>query len=706
MSKRIAAVLCILAIVFALSANADATWECPACHRRVQTILGDICPYCGAQRHIHTWREASCTEPKTCTECGATEGEALGHQWDEGRVIKTATCQETGETFRTCKTCGFIEDETIPRDPDNHVGGIEVKGKQDATCTTDGYTGDTYCKACGEVISSGSVIKATGHQWDEGRIIKEVTCYEDGEMLHACIACGSAQIEKIPKDSSKHVGGTEVRGQVDATCTSVGYTGDAYCKGCGGLISKGNAIPALGHSWQEATYTAPKTCKRCGVTEGEPLELSVEIGDTVTFGHYPQTESGKDNTPIEWLVLDVQGSRALLLSKYGLDAKPYNTKDVNITWEQCSLRKWLNNEFLNAAFSATEQKAILLTAVDNSKSQGYSEWDISGGNNTQDKVFLLSYAEANRYLGVTGEDSNNKQSRVKPTDYAKNAGAWTKDAYKTADGDDAGFWWLRSPGSDQCRAARVRYDGSLGWRSVFIDYGCTRPALWVDLESDEYEFATTDSVGATVETTDSEDYQHNQSATVGDILTFGRYPQTASGTDSTPIEWIVLDVEGSKALLLSKYGLDEKPYNTEEIEITWEQCSMRKWLNGEFLNQAFSSEERSKIIRVKISNPDNPSFDTEGGSDTDDQVFLLSIDEAKKYFATGDARKTKSTAYAKINGVWTNDSGYCFWWLRSPGYDQSLAAYVDSDGGVYVFGYSVSNDYYAVRPAFWLNLES
>ncbi len=95
---------------------------------------------------------------------------------------------------------------------------------------------------------------------------------------------------------------------------------------------------------------------------------------------------------------DRKENKALLLSKYGLDAKPYNAEEGDATWEKCSLRSWLNGEFLQSAFSADEQTAILTTAVDNSNSQGLhnSRWDEDGGNNTQDQIFLLSYAEANR----------------------------------------------------------------------------------------------------------------------------------------------------------------------------------------------------------------------------------------------------------------------------------------------------------------------
>lgn len=206
------------------------------------------------------------------------------------------------------------------------------------------------------------------------------------------------------------------------------------------------------------------------------------VGNYVTFGRYPQTKAGKDKTPIEWLVLARDGNKALLISRYGLDAQPYNKDNTSVTWETCTLRTWLNGMFYNKAFSSAEQAAILTTNVDNSKSQCYSGWNTSGGNNTQDKVFLLSYAEASKYFGVTYNSSNTK-SRVAPTAYAIAQGAGKNSSYKTADGIDAGWWWLRSPGAYQSSAAGVRTGGSLFFNDVNYDSGSVRPALWVNIEA-------------------------------------------------------------------------------------------------------------------------------------------------------------------------------------------------------------------------------
>lgn len=207
------------------------------------------------------------------------------------------------------------------------------------------------------------------------------------------------------------------------------------------------------------------------------------VGNYVSFGTYPQTKAGNDATPIEWLVLVRDGNKALLISRYGLDAQRYNKDTTSVTWETCTLRTWLNGTFYNKAFSSAEQAAILTTNVDNSKNQCYSGWSTNGWKNTQDKVFLLSYAEANKYFGVTYYNSSNTKSRVAPTAYAIAQGAWTSYSNKTTDSTYAGWWWLRSPGTYQDYAAIVYFVGSLDFNYVDSDSGSVRPALWVNLES-------------------------------------------------------------------------------------------------------------------------------------------------------------------------------------------------------------------------------
>ena len=158
--------------------------------------------------------------------------------------------------------------------------------------------------------------------------------------------------------------------------------------------------------------------------------------------------------------------------------------------------------------------------------------------------------------------------------------------------------------------------------------------------------------------------------------------------------------------------LDCKPYNTSYTDVTcytdvtWETCTLRKWLNSDFINAAFSADERTMIPTVTVSADKNPDYITNPGNATQDQVFLLSITEVNKYFSSYSARQCKPTDYAVANGAWENDSGNCWWWLRSPGNTQDRAAYVLLDGDVNENGFKVFHDSNAVRPALWIDLNS
>ncbi len=440
------------------------------------------------------------------------------------------------------------------------------------------------------------------------------------------------------------------------------------------------------------------------------------IGSYVTFGHYPQTAEGNDNTPIEWLVLDVQDGKALLLSRYGLDAQPYNTSDTDTSWEKCSLRTWLNGTFMNRAFTAREQAGIPVTMVDNGASQGNYRWSV-GGKNTEDRLFLLSCAEAEEYLGVTWEDTDNTKSRVQPSAYAALAGARTNAIYQTAEKAAAGWWWLRSPGRILNRTAVVDIDGSLLDAGVTERSICVRPALWVDLNAlgikEEAEDGTDFPAGAVSD-------PQGAPLSIGGTVTFGHYPQTASGNDSTPIEWVVLDMKDGKALLLSRYGLDVQPYNTEFANVTWEKCSLRTWLNGTFLNKAFTVREQTGIVLTKVDNGAGQGYSgwrTSGGNDTEDRIFLLSYEEANRYLGvTYRGRdhmepRAAPTAYAMMAGAYTSSSNNTaegaaagWWWLRSPGDRQYIAADVHTDGSLNYNSVSIVSG--SVRPALWVDLES
>ena len=203
-----------------------------------------------------------------------------------------------------------------------------------------------------------------------------------------------------------------------------------------------------------------------------------------------------------------------------------------------------------------------------------------------------------------------------------------------------------------------------------------------------------------------------KSAQVGDIVVFGTYEQDNSvNNGKEEIEWIVLDKQDGRILVISRYILDCQKYNTSRSDVTWETCSLRAWLNDSFLNAAFTSEEQAKIQSTTISADKNPQFKTRAGNSTKDKVFLLSIAEAGKYFPSDAKRMCGATTYALSRGLETKAEYHtpdgklsCWWWLRSPGEDQHSAANVFRDG---LFDYEGDNvDYTAdgVRPVMWIKV--
>jgi hypothetical protein len=160
------------------------------------------------------------------------------------------------------------------------------------------------------------------------------------------------------------------------------------------------------------------------------------------------------------------------------------------------------------------------------------------------------------------------------------------------------------------------------------------------------------------------------------------------------IQWDVLANMDDKALLISQEVILRKKYHERNENITWENCTLRKWLNSDFLREAFGERQQSMFNEGSLKNAENQNYGTDGGNSTRDKVFLLSIDVARKYF------KDDTSRIAKFQGK------EAWWWLRSPGYDSLFAAGVYSDGSVLAHGNRVHLAHGGVRPAFWLNLDS
>ena len=218
-----------------------------------------------------------------------------------------------------------------------------------------------------------------------------------------------------------------------------------------------------------------------------------------------------------------------------------------------------------------------------------------------------------------------------------------------------------------------------------------------------------------------------------DNIYFGTYQQSSDGSggyNTNPIKWRVLENANGQLFLLSDQNLDVFQYHTDSESVTWEKSTMRSWLNGysaeqntggssgidytsdNFIGTAFSEKEQKAIADTTVVNDDNPTYGTEGGENTNDKIFLLSIAEAQNssYFADDNSRIATNTAYVadggKIDGGMSVVGEADYWWLRSPGNDAYDAAYVYYDGGVSSRGRDVSYGSAAVRPAFNLNLNS
>ena len=171
---------------------------------------------------------------------------------------------------------------------------------------------------------------------------------------------------------------------------------------------------------------------------------------------------------------------------------------------------------------------------------------------------------------------------------------------------------------------------------------------------------------------------------------FGNYEQ---GSGIQPIEWLVLEENEESCLLISRYTLEELRYHGRKEPVTWETSGLRAWLNSEFLDLAFSPEEQSAILVTEVDNSlGNPIFDTDGGNNTEDRVFLLSREEVKTYFPSEGERLCEPTLHSKRASL----AGYSHWWTRSPGSKPYYADYINYRGAV--ISQNVDNKFTAIRP--------
>ncbi len=197
---------------------------------------------------------------------------------------------------------------------------------------------------------------------------------------------------------------------------------------------------------------------------------------------------------------------------------------------------------------------------------------------------------------------------------------------------------------------------------------------------------------------------------VGDLLTFGKYEQDSYLRNGEEvIEWLVLSVQNDKALLISKYALENMAFEETNDTSTWEICSLRTWLNQDFYQSAFTDTEKNSIMDTEVEAYTNPKYEGSSGNNTIDKLFLLSISEAEQYFINPDSRRclaTNNVIHKSGGGHATDLDGNCWWWLRTMGINTANAAGVSMDGQVYYGGNSIHNTEICVRPAMWIDLST
>ena len=288
------------------------TFTCTTC----QSTKTEEIPATGKHENteVRNVKEATCAEEgytgdTYCKDCGTklSTGEKIAkkeHTWDSGKVTQEASCTKTGIKIYTCTICQSTRTEEIPAT--GHVNKITKFAKK-ATCKSEGYTGDIYCKDCGELLEEGDILPKEEHVWDEGKITQQPGCTKSGERTYTCTTCQTTKTEEIPATGHAN---KITKFAKKATCKIEGYTGDIYCQDCGELLEEGNVLPQEAHIWDEGKITKQPTssaagvrtytCKNCGTTKTEsiarlqPKKLTPGkvIKDKATNGVYKVLKDG------------------------------------------------------------------------------------------------------------------------------------------------------------------------------------------------------------------------------------------------------------------------------------------------------------------------------------------------------------------------------------------------------------------------------
>ncbi len=442
-----------------------------------------------------------------------------------------------------------------------------------------------------------------------------------------------------------------------------------YITGTGSVDATGYVkenYPALYELYKDGKIGLTGEGKRDTIVLGSyELEYGVESGKK-----YPKTEK----MPLEWEVLEysADGTKALVISKYIICHRVFDKS--KLTWEESSLRKWLNSNFYKKAFSEKEQAVIILSNIKH-------EDEFLKGNDTSDRIFILSKNDAIKYF-------SDDYDRIGYFYDGVIEGWWlrednrSKDAYSDWDQED----WEENYNSDDHPA--VTNDGQLRSNDAEIDMDFigVRPSFWITL---------TDEI---VKANDLSILKNTDPSVEKAYVVLG-----STGSEKTPLEWEILDYDenNKKALLITRYVVDELQYNSSTKKNSWADSSLRKYLNEDFINKSFSESERKLISQVTLN---NETMQGTKQKDTKDKVYILSYAEYMKYFPIPYYEEKKTGSYTYFYN-WINinkekqDRNI---WLRS--YDEENNVIMDA--GIYGNMYygEQADETYGVRPVLWLKL--
>lgn len=392
------------------------------------------------------------------------------------------TCASPGVmAYSYCSKCGQALEEVVYIDPLPHQI-MTVSGKE-PTCGEDGYTEMQMCTVCKKVIRARETIPATGDHTPVIIPASAPTCAETGLSEGSyCAVCEKVLTEQqvIPATGAHTPGVLPAR---SADCTHDGLSEGSFCTVCGAVLASQEITEEHhgGHNFVDGV------CTKCHMT--------IEKGASFFFGTYEQDDDKSTiGEEIEWIVLDIFDGKALLLSRYALDAKPYHPYNTAVTWENCALRSWLNETFCDGAFNAAEKGMILETPLENADNPVSH---VAGGGDTVDRVFLLSIDDVTNpdygfYRGnKTTYDVSGYPTVTVDYNYKDEARQCTPTAYALSQGlmdiNGGCHWRLRSPGGWNNYSAivwnngAVAADGGAGVRNLI--YSGIRPAIVISLEN-------------------------------------------------------------------------------------------------------------------------------------------------------------------------------------------------------------------------------